>query len=271
MTDSDLVLTTRDGDVALLTLNRPDKRNAFDAEMTRQFAESFRACRDAACIVITGTDPAFCSGADLRADADSLKNSGYPIGWQEIVDSPVPVIAAVNGPAVTGGFALAVNADFIIASERASFCDNELLVIGYGNAQLMAPLQRRVGDAWARELSLTSEYIDAATALRIGLVNHVVPHEELLPRALEAARAIAAKDRRAVSAMRQQWDAQQGLPLRTSRRLHDSFHEPFKDAVTAFADEERVKQLVNRASARSWSRSIDEGVSDGHGKRAEQL
>ena len=147
MPDSDLALTTRDGDVALLTLNRPDKRNAFDVEMTKQFAESFRACRDAACIVITGTDPAFCSGADLRADADSLKNSGYPIGWQEIVDSPVPVIAAVNGPAVTGGFALAVNADFIIASERASFCDNELLVIGYGNAQLMAPLQRRVGDA----------------------------------------------------------------------------------------------------------------------------
>jgi enoyl-CoA hydratase len=252
MTDSDLVLTTYDEGVAVLTLNRPDKRNAFDAEMMKQFAESFRAaCRDAACIVITGTDPAFCAGADLRADADSLTNSGYPIGWQEIVDSPVPVIAAVNGPAVTGGLALAVNTDFTIASERASFCDNELLVIGYGNAQLMAALQRRVGDAWARELSLTSEYIDAATALRIGLVNHVVPHEELLPRALELAQAVAAKDRGAVSAMRQQWDTQQGLPLRTARQLHDSFHGPFKDAATAFADETRVKQLMGRAPARS--------------------
>jgi enoyl-CoA hydratase len=252
MTDSDLVLTTREGDVVVLTLNRPDKRNAFDAEMMKQFAESYRAaCRDAACIVITGTDPAFCAGADLRADADSLTNSGYPIGWQEIVDSPVPVIAAVNGPAVTGGFALAVNTDFTIASERASFCDNELLVIGYGNKQLMASLQRRVGDAWTRELSLTSEYIDAATALRIGLVNHVVPHEELVPKALELAGAIAAKDRRAVSAMRQQWDDQQGLSLRMARQLHDSFHAPFKDAVTAFADEDRVKQLMNRASGRS--------------------
>ena len=250
MTNSDLVVTTREDDVAVLTLNRPDKRNAFDAEMTKQFAESFRACRDASCIVITGTDPAFCSGADLRADADELKNCGYPIGWQEIVDSAIPIIAAVNGPAVTGGFALAVNSDFIIASERASFCDNELLVIGYGNSQLMAPLQRRVGDAWARELSLTSEYIDAATALRIGLVNHVVPHEQLLPRALGAAHAIAAKDRRAVSALRQQWDAQQGLPLRTARRLHDAFHGPFKDAATAFGDEARVKQLMNRASGR---------------------
>jgi enoyl-CoA hydratase len=251
MTDSDLVLTRHEGDVVVLTLNRPDKRNAFDAEMTRQFAENFRASRDAAAIVITGTDPAFCSGADLRADADSLSNCGYPIGWQEIVDSPVPVIAAVNGPAVTGGFALAVNADFIIASERASFCDNELLVIGYGNAQLMAPLQRRVGDAWARELSLTSEYIDAATALRIGLVNQVVPHQELLPRALGAAQAIAAKDRGAVSAMRQQWDAQQGVSLRLARRLHDSFHAPFEDAATAFADDERVKQLMHRAPGRS--------------------
>jgi enoyl-CoA hydratase len=247
LSETDLVLTSHYDDVALLTLNRPGKRNALDAEMNRQFARSFRACQDAACIVITGADPAFCSGADLRADSDSIRDSGYPIAWQEIVDSPVPVIAAVNGPAVTGGFALAVNADFIIASERAKFCDNELLVIGYGNTQLMAPLQQRVGDAWARELSLTSEYIDAATALRIGLVNHVVPHEELLPRALAAAQAIAAKDRRAVAAMRQQWDAMQGLSLRTARQLHDHFHGPFKDVATAFADESRVQQLMHRA------------------------
>jgi len=248
MSNTDLVLTTRHGDVALLTLNRPEKRNAVNPEMVEQFALSFRAALDAACIVITGADPSFCSGADLRADADALAYCGYPIPWQEIVDSPVPVIAAVNGPAVTGGFALAVNADFIIASERASFCDNELPVIDYGNAQLMSPLQNRVGDAWARELSLTSEYIDAATALRIGLVNHVVPHEELLPRALATAEAIAAKNRGAVAAMRRQWDAQQGLPVRTARQLHDHFHGPFKDAQLAFADEERVQQLMQRAT-----------------------
>jgi enoyl-CoA hydratase len=161
---------------------------------------------------------------------------------------PVPVIAAVNGAAVTGGFALAVNADFIVASERARFCDNELLVIGYGNAQLMAPLQRRVGDAWARELSLTCDYIDAATALRIGLVNHVVAHEELLPKSLAIAEAIASKDRRAVAAMRQQWDAMQGQPLRTARQLHENFHAPFKDTATAFADESRVQQLMRRSA-----------------------
>jgi len=246
MSDADLVLTARHDDVALLTLNRPAKRNAVDAEMARHFALSFRAAQDASCIVITGADPSFCSGADLRADSDSIRDCGYPIPWQEIVDSPVPVIAAVNGPAVTGGFALAVNADFIIASERAVFCDNELLVIGYGNAQLMAPLQRRVGDAWARELSLTCEYIDAETALRIGLVNHVVAHEDLLPQALAAAQAIATKDRAAVAAMRQQWDAMQGQPLRTARQLHDHFHGPFKDVATAFADEERVQQLMSR-------------------------
>jgi enoyl-CoA hydratase len=252
MTGSALVLTHHEDDVVVLTLNRPDKRNAFDAEMMKQFAESYRAaCRDTGCVVITGADPAFCAGADLRADADALKNSGYPVGWQEIVDSPVPVIAAVNGPAVTGGLALAVNTDFTVASERASFCDNELLVIGYGNAQLMASLQRRVGDAWARELSLTGEYIDAATALRIGLVNHVVPHGELLPKALELAKAVAAMDRGAVSAMRQQWDAQQGQPLHLARRLHDSYHGPFKDAATAFADDSRVKELMGRARGRS--------------------
>jgi len=248
MSATSLVITTRYDDVALLTLNRPDKRNAANAEMCEQFALSFRAAQDAACIVVTGADPSFCSGADLRADADSLRNCGYPIPWQEIIDSPVPVIAAVNGPAVTGGFALAVNTDFIIASERASFCDNELLVIGYGNGQLMAPLQARVGDAWARELSLTSEYIDAETALRIGLVNHVVPHQELLPRALSAAQAVAAKDRAAVAAMRRQWDAQQGQSVQVARQVHEHFHGPFKEVAMAFADEDRVQQLIQRGS-----------------------
>lgn len=92
----DLVLTSRYGDVALLTLNRPDKRNTFDAEMNRQFARSFRACHDGACIVITGADPSFRSGADLRADSDSIRDSGYPIAWQEIIDSPVTGLATLT-------------------------------------------------------------------------------------------------------------------------------------------------------------------------------
>ena len=249
MQEHDLVRSEQHGDVVLLTLHRPDKRNAFDAGMNGQFVRCFRASLGAACIVVTGADPSFCAGADLRADPDAFRAGGYPIAWQEIIGSPVPVIAAVNGPAVTGGLALAVNADLIIASDRASFCDNELLVIGYGNSQLMAALQRRVGDAWARELTLTNVPIDAVTALRIGLVNHVVPHDQLLPRALETAQAIAAKDRRAVAAMRRQWDAMLGLPLDTARRLHDHFRAPFQDADTAFGDDARVQDLLGRGRA----------------------
>jgi enoyl-CoA hydratase len=243
---SDLVTLDWHGDVAVLAMNRPAKRNAFNAQMNAEFGAQLEACRDAGCVVLTGADPSFCSGADLRAEPDEIRDSGYPIAWEQLRHSSVPVIAAVNGAAITGGLALVVAADFAIASERATFCDNELLVIGFGNAQLMAPLQQRVGPAWARELSLATTVINADTALRIGLVNHVVRHEDLLPRALDLAAKVAEKDRAAVAAMRREWDAIAGLPLETARQLHDNFYEPFRNAQTAFNDESRVRSLMER-------------------------
>ena len=131
------------------------------------------------CIVVTGADPAFCAGLDLRnLGTDQL--SDLPQFNEVAADSAVPTIAAVNGPAVTGGFELALACDFIVASERAAFADTHLRV-GVYPGPVLVDLPRRVGMAWAREISMTGNFVDAATALRIGIANHVVAHDDLLP------------------------------------------------------------------------------------------
>src|SRR6202012_2820258 len=157
-----------------------------------------------------------------------------------VAGSRVPVIAAVNGPAVTGGvelapiggfllpagraavaggLELALMADFIVASERAAFADTHLRV-GVYPGPVLVDLPRRVGMAWAREMSLTGTFVDAATAPRIGVRKHVAPHEELLPTTLRLAASIAEADRDMVATMREDWDATSGTPVNDARRLH---------------------------------------------------
>src|SRR5581483_5709068 len=109
-----------------------------------------------------------------------------------------PLIGAINGPAVTGGFELALNCDFLVASERASFADTHArvgILPGWGLSVL---LPRRIGWARAVEMSLTGNFMHASEALARGLVNHVVPHAELLPFATGLAATIAANDAAAV-------------------------------------------------------------------------
>jgi enoyl-CoA hydratase len=216
------VLVRREGAVALVVLDRPEVRNAIDVESAAAICDAVTDCQDdAAVIVLTGTDPAFCAGLNLRSlGTDQLTD--LPPFLATVAASRVPVIAAVNGPAVTGGFELALMADFIVASERAAFADTHLRV-GVYPGPVLVDLPRRVGLAWAREMSLTGNFVDAATALRIGIANHVVPHEELLPTAMRLAAAIAEADRDMVRAMREDWDATSGTPIRDARQLHVEF------------------------------------------------
>jgi enoyl-CoA hydratase len=213
-----LVRIERDGDVAVIVLNRPQARNAMNAALAGQTVAALESCQDAGAIVITGADPAFCAGLDLRQ-----------LGVEQLADLPpfnataarssVPLVAAVNGPAVTGGLELALACDFIVASERARFADTHLRV-GVYPGPVLVDLPRRVGMAWAREMSLTGNFVDAELALRIGLVNHVVPHDELLPLARSLAHAIAEQDRSMVRAMRSDWNATDRLPAAEAHRIH---------------------------------------------------
>ncbi len=217
MTDQVLQIE-RHGAVALIRLNRPASRNAVNVELATALVDAIKTCQDSRCIVITGSDPAFCAGLDLRnLGTDSL--AALPPFIKTVADSGVPTIAAVNGAAVTGGFEVALACDFIVASERARFADTHLRV-GVYPGPVLVDLPRRVGMAKAREMSMTGNFVDAETALRIGLANHVVPHDELLPVALKLAADIAEQDSAMVATMRRDWDETGTLALHDAYRRH---------------------------------------------------
>ena len=214
----DPVLVERRGAVALITLNRPQRRNAINAALSGAFCDAVAAAQDARCIVVTGADPAFCAGLDLKElGVDTLAE--LPSYAEALARSKVPLIAAVNGAAVTGGFEIALGCDFIVASERAVFADTHVRV-GVYPGPVLVDLPRRVGMAFAREMSMTGNFVDAVTALRVGLANHVKPHALLAPFALELAEAIADADPAMIAAMRGDWDANVGAPIAEARRIH---------------------------------------------------
>lgn len=218
MPETEVIRVEREGDIVLIVLNRPEARNAMNFALAQATCDAIAFCQDAAAIVLTGADPAFCAGLDLR-DLGAERLVDLPGFNAAVAASEVPTIAAVNGPAVTGGLELALGCDFIIASERAAFADTHGRV-GVFPGPVLLDLPRRVGIAWAREMSLTGNFVDAETALRIGLINHLVPHAELIPRALSLARAIAEQDRALVRGMRQAWFATTNVPILEARRIH---------------------------------------------------
>jgi enoyl-CoA hydratase len=210
---SDKLLVSVDGGVALLTLNRPDKLNALDAELlalvgstVRELAERPLASRPRAAIVTGAGDKAFAAGADVAelsgqtpSQARASSELGQRVG-RTLEEAPFPIIAAVNGFALGGGAELALACDFIYASDRAKLGLPEVtlgLVPGFGGTQRLA---RRVGVARARELVFSGVPISAERAAAIGLVNEVVPHAELLPRVQELAGRIASRAPLAIAA-----------------------------------------------------------------------
>lgn len=195
-----VVVVERDGPVATITLNRPEARNAMNHELAAATVEAIADCQDAGAIVLTGADPAFCAGLDLR-NLGAEKLGDLPGFVAAVASSTVPVIGAVNGAAVTGGLELALACDFLIGSERAAFADTHARV-GVFPGPVLYDLPARVGAAFAREMSLTGNFIDAATALRVGLLNRLVDHASLLECALTVAKDIGGQDREMIGNIR---------------------------------------------------------------------
>jgi enoyl-CoA hydratase len=209
---AELVLVERGNGIAVLTLNRPEARNALSSALLERLRAALAEVDgddSVQAVILTGADPAFCAGLDLKelsqaSDSrlldDPSEPDGIPTGrpWNPLRK---PVIGAINGVAVTGGFELALNCDFLIASDRAAFADTHTRVgvlPGWGLSVLLPQL---VGFGLARRMSYTGDFLPAVEALRAGLVTEMVPHEHLLPAARRVAASIAANNTAAVNTM----------------------------------------------------------------------
>jgi enoyl-CoA hydratase len=201
---ADLVLIETRDRVRVITLNRPEARNALNAALQRAAGSAINAAggdHDVDVVILTGTDPAFCAGLDLRELATpgtDVVGLGGESPFTALWNLDKPVIGAINGPCVTGGFELALACDFLVASERASFGDTHARVGVMPAGGMSVLLQQAVGLRKAKELSLSGNFLSAEDALAWGLVNHVVPHEQLLDAATSIACDIAGNDQATV-------------------------------------------------------------------------
>ncbi|MCX6005124.1 MAG: enoyl-CoA hydratase-related protein [Chloroflexi bacterium] len=259
MTYKHIIVEIED-EIATLTLNRPGKLNALNPLILREMATAIKLLNEddrVKVLIMTGAGRGFCSGADLSGDT-SITDRKQPgvsraesispfagLGWgiQQMSRFTKPIIAAVNGPAVGAGLSYALAADIRIASAKASF---SAIFIKRGlvpDAGISFYLPRLVGVSKAMELMWTGEIIDAREAERIGMVNRVVPHDELMKSAREFALQLASGPSLAIDMVKQMaWTSlktdsvitQMGIEDYMQRVAGDS--EDVKEGVAAFLE-----------------------------------
>jgi enoyl-CoA hydratase/carnithine racemase len=199
-----MLSTERRNAVLLITLNRPEKRNSLHPDLIRELGQTLTQTQSDEtlnAVVITGAGPSFSAGLDLThllsleaAGKVAYLQTAFALFYQ-LYTLPQPVIAAVNGPAMAGGFDLAAFCDLRLCASEAKFAQTEVLL---GLTQIMYPIYKVIGIGRAKELALTGEAISAAEAYRIGLVSQVYPLEELLARAWKLAETLANRPREAL-------------------------------------------------------------------------
>jgi enoyl-CoA hydratase len=210
-----VLLIERDAGVATLTLNRPEAMNALSRALRRALAEAFRSLADEAdvgVVIVTGRGRAFSAGVDLKEIGGEMGDDspGALLEDQDLVGAmrryPLPIVGAVNGFAITGGFELALACDVLVASNQARFADTHArvgIVPGWGLSQL---LPRWIGPSRAKELSFTGNFMDAEQALAWGLVNRVVAPDELLPVCRKLAADMLSCDRETLRRIKRVYD-----------------------------------------------------------------
>lgn len=226
------VLWELEGQVALITLNRPERHNAICQDLLinlYNYLDEVASNDGIKVAILTGSGKSFCSGIDLGL-----------IGKENILDPrgdgkeapdvfaacKKPIIGAINGNTITGGFELAMQCDFLLASENARFIDTHAKVRihpGWGMTQL---LQQSVGQRMAKQMSFTCKPLNAQDALRCGLVNEVVPHDMLIPRAKEIAKDICEVDFDILLQIKALIEKQNSLSLDEAFRCErEAFHD----------------------------------------------
>lgn len=235
-----LVTIERDGPVAVVTLNRPEAMNALSRALRAELARVMREVADdpaLRCVVLTGAgERAFTAGLDLKELGSDTSNLGAanassvdenPV--KAIEQCPQPVIGAINGVAITGGFEVALACDILIAGENARFADTHARVGVMPGWGLSQKLSRLIGISRAKELSLSGNFLDARTAAEWGLVNRVVPQGDLLAVAKKLAHDIAGADPAMVQAYK--------------RLIDEGYARSFGEAM---AHEHAISSAANR-------------------------
>ena len=237
----DVLRIEKDDGVAVVTLNRPDKLNSLSRELRRALVDAFRALEadgDVDVAILTGSGRAFCAGLDLKelggespasSSGDDQRERENAVAGADVVAAvsgfPGPVIGAINGFAITGGFELALACDVLLASEDARFADTHArvgILPGWGLSQ---KLSRLIGLHRAKEVSLSGNFVSAADAAAWGLVNRVVPADQLLPAARSLARDMQSCPRDVLRAYKKLIDdgyagsMREGLAIESKRSL----------------------------------------------------
>ncbi|MBC2712015.1 MAG: enoyl-CoA hydratase [Desulfosarcina sp.] len=235
------VLIDVENQIAVITLNRPERRNAINQQLLIHLYNALDAVttrNDIKVAIIIGNGPSFCAGLDL--DAIGRENLFDPRGdGSDLPDlmraCKKPIIGAVNGHAITGGFELALNCDFIIAAENAQFSDTHARVgihPGWGMTQL---LQQTVGQRRAKQISFACQPIYAHTALAWGLVNEVLPREHLLDRAKTIAAQIVQADPQLLAAIKTLIENRNRSPLEQAfEKERSGFQQFLRDQIGKF-------------------------------------
>ena len=215
------LLARVEGGVAVLTMNRPERRNALSGAMLQALGETLAACetdQEVGAVVLTGAGGAFCAGGDVKGMAENNAKGGVPLDIDSRIHlqrlsqratagrlhkMPKPTIAALPGPAAGAGLALALACDLRVASEKAILMTAFARVGFSGDYGGTFFLTRLVGTAKAREMYFLSERVDMAEAARLGLVNRVVPEADLETKTMEIAKRLAAGPRVAYRYMKE--------------------------------------------------------------------
>jgi enoyl-CoA hydratase len=271
-----LVLTEVADQVATVTLNRPDSRNALSGALTSELDDvisDLDGRDDVACMILTGADPAFCAGVDLKAlstesrSEQQERQSGPLAHLSFLPPHETPVIGAINGPTVTGGLELALCCDFLVASERARFADTHARVGAMPGAGLTIRLPQLIGIDRARRMSFTGDFIDAATAFAWGLVVEVVPHESLLSRARELAAAVVSIPSDNIREIRRMYEAMSALAGDEAWRAESAWSRRWmadRFDQSRLADE-RERIMARGRAQNTGGRGSGGGAGDGDG------
>lgn len=253
-----LVTVERDGQVAVVTMNRPEAMNALSSALRHELAEAMVAVdRDDSihAVVLTGAGTrAFTAGLDLKelgtqglGAANAETPQANPV--KAIEQCRKPVIGAINGVAITGGFEVAIACDILIASDNARFADTHArvgIMPGWGLSQ---KLSRLIGISRAKELSLSGNFLDAQTACAWGLVNRVVPAEELLPVAKKLAADIASADPAMIQAYKRLIDDGYAVPFGEAMALEHERSSSANSQVNKAEVEARRMTVMERGRA----------------------